>query len=166
MASGDSLLILHPYNNQPPSSNFATLDQRNGHVVMDFDPATDEAAIFSAIMPRAYAGGGLTVYIHYAMSSAESGDVVWEAYFERVGDAQQDIDSDGFAALQYVTDTVPGTSGYVTIAAITFTDGAQMDSIAVGEGFRLKIARDADSTNDTDDATGDSELWAVEIKEP
>ncbi|NIQ10453.1 MAG: hypothetical protein GWO10_16275, partial [candidate division Zixibacteria bacterium] len=49
----------------------------------------------------------------------------------------------------------------VDIVNVTFTDGADMDSIAVGEGFRMKITRDA--TNDT--ATGDAELRFVEIKE-
>jgi hypothetical protein len=65
--------------------------------------------------------------------------------------------------VQAVTDAAPGTSGYVTIASIAFTDGAQMDSVAAGEGFRLSVIRDADNGSDT--MTGDAELWAVEIKE-
>jgi len=44
---------------------------------------------------------------------------------------------------------------------VAFTDGAQMDSVAVGELFRIKVTRDAAS----DDAAGDAELHAVEIKE-
>lgn len=165
MASGNTLLMFRPYDNQPPASNFATLDARNQHPTLDFDDTTDESAVFSAILPRAYAGNGLTIYIHYAMTSATSANVVWEAAFERVGDSQQDIDSDGFEAANYVQDAVPATSGYVTVAVITFTNGADMDSVAVGEGFRLKISRDANSTNATDDATGDAELLWVEVKE-
>ena len=89
-------------------------------------------------------------------------DIDWDVAFERVGDAQQDIDSDGFAAVQSVDNTtVPGTSGHVDIVSIAFTDGAQMDSIAVGEYFRMKVTRDAVS----DTATDDAELIAVEIKE-
>ena len=57
------------------------------------------------------------------------------------------------------------TSEVLEIASIAFTDGAQMDSMAVGEKFRLKISRDADSTNDTDDMAGDAELHMVEIRE-
>jgi len=165
MASGDTLLQFGPYSNEPPASNYATLDTRNQHPVLDFDAAADEGAVFSAVMPQHYAGTtGVTVYIHWAASSATSGDTVWEASFERVGTAL-DIDADSFAAIQYVADTCSGTSGIVQIAAIAFTDGAQMDSIAVGEKFRLKISRDADSTNDTDDMAGDAELVAVEIRE-
>jgi hypothetical protein len=165
MASGNTLLIFHAYSNEPPASNFATLDTRNLHPVLDFDASTDESAVFGAVMPRGYAGNGVTLYIHYAMTSATSGYVVWEAAFERIGDEQQDIDSDSFAATNYVQDTVPTTSGNVGIATITFTNGADMDSVAAGEGFRLKVVRDADSTNATDDATGDAELFWIEVKE-
>ena len=56
--------------------------------------------------------------------------------------------------------TVPGTSGLVDIVNVTFTDGADMDSVAVGELFRLKVARDI-----ADTAVGDIELHALEIKE-
>lgn len=162
MATGDTLLVFTPLNNEPPSSNFATLDTRNLHPVLDFDASTNESAVFSGIMPRHYSGGGATVYIHYVMSTATSGDIDWDVSFERIGDQQQDIDSDGFAAVNSVDNTtVPGTSGNVDIVSVAFTDGADMDSVAVGEGFRLKVTRDAAS----DTAAGDAELTAVEIKE-
>lgn len=163
MASGDTLLIFTPLNNEPPSSNPATLDTRNQHPVLDFDDSTNESAVFSAVMPRNYAGTtGVTVYIHYAMASAEADTIDWDVAFERIGDQQLDIDGDGFAAANSVDNTtVPGTSGLVDIVNVTFTDGADMDSVAVGEGFRLKVTRDASS----DDATGDAELVFVEIKE-
>lgn len=162
MASGNSLLFFVPLHNEPTTSNFATFDTRNQHSILDFDDTTDEGAVFKAIMPQNYAGGGVTVYIHWC-AVATTGNVIWNAAFERVSPEYQDIDSDGFAAVQAVTDAAPGTSGYVTIASIAFTDGAQMDSVAAGEGFRLKITRDADNGSDT--MTGDAELWAVEIRE-
>ncbi len=113
-------------------------------------------------MPQHYGGGGVTVYLHYAMTSAVSGDVDWDAAFERIGDQQQDLDADGFAAVQSVDNTtVPGTSGLVDVVSIAFTDGAQMDSVAVGEAFRLQVTRDAAS----DTASGDAELVAVELRE-
>ena len=163
MASGDTLLIFTPLHNEPPATNPATLDTRNQHPVLDFDATTNEDAVFSAVMPRSYAATtGLTVYIHYAMSSATSGDVDWDVAFERIGDQQLDIDADSFAAVQSVDNTtVPGTSGLVDIVSVAFTDGAQMDSVAVGEGFRVKVTRDAAS----DTATGDAEVLFVEIKE-
>jgi len=162
MATGDTLLIFSPQSNEPPTTNFATLDTRNNHLVLDFDGTTNESVVFSSVMPRSYAGGGLTVYIHYAMTSAISGDIDWDVSFERIGDQQQDIDSDGFAAVNSTDNiTVPATSGFVDIITVTFTDGADMDSIAIGESFRIKITRDAVSGT----ATGDAELIKVEIKE-
>ena len=163
MASGDTLLTFHPFNNEPPAANYATLDLRNIHPVLDFDKGTDESMVFSAIMPRNYAGGGITVYIHWSADGVTANDVIWDVSFERIGDGQQDVDSDGFAAVQSVTDTAPGTDGFVTIANVAFTNGAQMDSVAVGELFRLKITRDADNGSDNLDA--DAELHAIELKE-
>lgn len=162
MASGNTLVTFSPLHNEPPATNPATLDTRNGHPCIDFDAATNEDAVFSAIMPQHYAGGGVTVYIHYAMSSAESGDVDWDVAFERIGDQQQDIDADGFAAVQSVDNTtVPATSGLVDVVSVAFTNGAQMDSVAAGELFRLKVTRDAAS----DTAAGDAELLGCEIRE-
>lgn len=163
MASGDTLLQWGAYANEPPSSNYATLDTRNQHPVLDFDGGTNESAVFSGVMPQHYAGTtGVTVYIHYAMSTDTSNDIDWDAAFELVGDQQQDIDSDGFAAVNSTDNTtVPGTSGNVDIISIAFTDGADMDSVTAGDGFRLKITRDAAS----DTATGDAELRWVELRE-
>lgn len=162
MASGDTLAVFTPHNNAPPSSNAATFGLRNQHLVLNFDDTTNESAVLPFVMPRHYDGGGVTVYIHYAMASATSGDVDWDTAFERIGDQQQDIDSDGFAAAQSVDNTtVPGTSGNVDIVSVNHSDGAQMDSLAVGEGGRVKITRDAAS----DTASGDAQILFVEIKE-
>jgi hypothetical protein len=162
MAAGNTLLIFHPYNNEPPASNFATLDMRNLHPCLDFDAATNESAVFSGVMPQHYAGGGVTVCLHYAMSSAVANTVDWDVAFERIGDGQLDIDADSFADANSVDDTtVPSTCGYVDVVSIAFTNGADMDSVAAGELFRLKVTRDAAS----DDAAGDAELVAVEIRE-
>lgn len=162
MASGDTLLIFSPYNNEPPSSNYATLDSRNQHPTLDFDPTTNESAVFSSIMPQVYAANGVDVLIHYAMSSATAGDIDWDVAFERIGDQQQDLDVDGFAAAQSTNNTtVPATSGLVDIVTVSFADGAEMDSIEIGDSFRIKITRDAGS----DTAAGDAELVKVEIRE-
>lgn len=163
MASSDTLLQFSPLHNEPPSSNAATFDSRNGHFCLDFDASTNEYAIFSAIMPQHYAGTtGVTVYIHYAMSSAVADTVDWDAEFERIGDQQLDVDGDSFAAANSVDNTtVPGTAGLVDVVSIAFLDGADMDSVAAGELFRLRISRDAVN----DDATGDAELYGIEIRE-
>ena len=166
MASGETLFPFHPFNNEPPSSNPATPDLRNQHPVLDFNDTTDEEAVFSGIMPQAYSDGGITVLIHYSATTATSGNVVWQVALERVGDQQQDVDSDDFAAFQSSgAVAVPSTSGLVDIISINFSSGAQMDSVTAGEKFRLKARRDADDTSATDSVSGDIELHAVEIRE-
>lgn len=162
MASGNTLCVFTALQNEPPASNYATFDTRNGHPVLDFDTTTQEAAIFTGVLPRHYGGGGITVYLHYAMTSATTGTCGWDVAFERIGNGSQDIDSDGFATAQTVTAvTVDGTSGNVDIVNVAITDGANIDSIAAGEAFRLRVRRDV--ANDT--AAGDAELIAVELKE-
>lgn len=164
MASGDTLVVFTPLNNESPSSDYATFDIRNRHPVLDFDDTTNESAVFSSVMPRHYGGNGVTVYIHYAMSIATSPDTVdWDVSFERIGNGQQNLDTDsGWGSVKSIDNsTVPGTIGLVDIVFIAFSDGAEMDSIAVGEGFRIKITRDQAN----DDSSGDAELVFVEIKE-
>lgn len=73
-----------------------------------------------------------------------------------------DIDSDSFATAQVVTAvTVPGTSGQVLAMSINISDGANMDNLAAGELFRLRVRRDV--ANDT--AAGDAELLRVALVE-
>ncbi len=161
MAAGNTLYVWKPQANEPPASNFATLDTRNGHLVLDFDATTQETAIFSGVMPQHYTGGGITVIVYWSASSATIGTIGWDATFERT--TGQDIDSDGFATAQTVSAaTVPATNGEVTSSSVTVTAGPSgTDSIAAGEAFRLRIRRDV--ANDT--ASGDAELWGVEIRE-
>ena len=80
-------------------------------------------------MPQHYTGTtGVTVYIHYAMTSATSGDIDWDVSFERIGDQQLDIDADSFAAANSIDNTtVPGTAGNVDVVSVAFTNGDDMD---------------------------------------
>lgn len=161
MASGNTLLILGPLGNEPPASNYATLDTRNGHPVLDFDPTTQETAIWSAIMPRNYSGGGITVYVHWT-SDSTTNTVGWDVSLERNTDGGDDIDSDSFATAQTVTAaTVPGTSGVPKVTNVAITNGANMDSVAAGDAFRLRVRRDVAG----DSSAGDAQLLMVEVKE-
>jgi hypothetical protein len=163
MASGNTLITLNPYNNEPPAATYATLDIRNGHPCLDFDAAADEIAIFTAIMPRIYGGAGVTVYLHLTDTNDTNAahKSYWDVSFERM--TAQDIDADGFAAVQSGNIAPNGTSGIPVVLSIGFTDGAQMDSVAAGELFRIMVTRDAN--NGSDDWANDAELLAIEIKE-
>lgn len=168
MASGDTLVVFTPLQNEPPSTNYATLDLRNGVAVLDFDAATDEEAVFAGFMPRHYDGGGVTVTIGWMATdtTVTPHNCVWQAAFLSVTDDLDDLDTKAFAAFQSTGAVAePTASGEVGYDTITFTNGAQMDSVAAGEYFRFKVRRDADDTSATDNLTDDAELVFVEIKE-
>lgn len=165
MASGNIISVFAPLANEPPATIYATNDTRNSHPVLDFDGAADEEAVWTGYLPAYYAGGGLTVDTWWAFTSATSGSLRVQAAVERMDVSSLDTDADSFAAFQSAGGTAPGTSGQVIKVTVTFTDGAQMDSVAVGELYRLKIRRDADGTSGTDDIATDAELFMVVVKE-
>jgi len=114
-------------------------------------------------MPRHYGGGGLTVTIGWMATSATTGDVVWDAALKSVTDDADDLDTKAFAAVNSATDTTASASGEVAYTTVTFTDGADMDSVAAGEYFQFYLNRDANNGSDT--MTGDAELVFIEIRE-
>lgn len=165
MASGDTLFVFTAGMGIPPTSSAAaTPDRRgyDGHVIFDFDATTQEYLDFEGLMPQAYDGGGVTINYYYMMSSATTGGVVMSAAFERKGTAD-DLDSTQFAAANSASSTVPGTSGYTGSGTITFTDGADMDSVAAGDPFRLRASRVTGDGSDT--ASGDLEFVVFHAKE-
>lgn len=163
MASNDTLAIFTPQSNQPPSTNYATFNTRNGHLVLEFDTTTQETAIFAGVMPRNYSDTtGVTVYVAWMAASATANTGGWDVSLERDADAGDDMDADSWATAQTITAaTVPATSGVVKITSVAITKGANMDSIVAGDPFRIRIRRDV--ANDT--AAGDLQLLSVEVKE-
>jgi len=163
MASGDTLLVFTAEGAGFPATNPGTPDTRNNRLVLDFDAATDETVYFLGIMPQHYAGTtGVTVHAHTMASTATTGNFMFEVGFDNL--VAQDADSDGFAANNASgAQATSGTSGIPSIDTITFTDGADMDSVAAGNLFRIRFMRDADNASDT--MAGDLELIALEIRE-
>jgi hypothetical protein len=164
MPSGDTLLIYPPHSNVPPASNPATFDTRNDHLVLDFDDATAESAVFPGIMPRHYSGGGITVLLVGSFTSeiTPANTAVLGGSIERMDDNSLDIDADSFASEKTATVAPRATSGSLTYTNIAFTN-AEIDGLSIGEAFRLKIRRVSTSGSDT--ASGDYELHRVEVRE-
>lgn len=151
--------VFVPTDNQPPASNYATIDTRNSIMVLEFDAATDESAVFVNVMPEAASlGSGLKIRIHWMADTATSGTCRWGVQIERMN---TDEDSDSFDTAATGGSTTNGTSGIITTTEITITT---IDSVAAGEPYRLKVFRDADGTSGTDDMTGDAQLVAVEVR--
>lgn len=157
-AGTKTLAVFTPLDNQPPATAFATLDTRNSVATLDFDAATDEAAVFVGVIPEgAVLTSGIIVRLSWAATSATSGDCVWLVDIEKT--TAHDIDADGYDTAVSGTTTTSGTSGVVNTTAITVTT---IDSVAAGDAFRVRVRRDADDAGDT--MTGDAELIAVEVR--
>lgn len=163
MASGNTLCRFTALSNQPPASSYAQFDVRNGHAVLAFDAAADEVGYFGDTLPRHYSGGGLTVALIWLAASATTGNVVWSVAFERHQDDIDDLDTDSFATANTTTVACASASGEPSYDEIAFTSGAQMDSLAIGESFRLKVQRTGSSGSDT--MAGDAQLLRIEIRE-
>lgn len=163
MASGSSLIPLHPDSFDSPASNSAVRGIRNTTPHIAFDDTTDQGAIWSGlILPYPnYTGGGLRVKVHWRAATATSGSAVWEASLER--QVSQDQDSDGFGAATTASGTANGTSGVETVTNVDLTSGTNMDSVAVSEAFRLLLRRLP--TNGSDNMVGNAEVTMVEICE-
>lgn len=172
--SGDTLLVWTALDNEPPDADYATLDAiltasadepDDVILVLDFDPgATQEFASFSGVMPAHYAGTtGVTLTLMWS-SDATSGNVKWDAAFKSFTVDADDMDSKQYAAVNTATEATASAAGEIQYTDITFTDGADMDSVAAGEYFRLTITRDSADAGDTMNSN-DAELIAVLLTE-
>jgi len=163
MASGNDLCRWNAAEAVPPATNFGALVRRNNHMVVAFDGTTQESVYFEDTLPDTYAGGGLTLTLFLIAASATTGDCVFEGAIERQ-DTGTDLDADSFATAQGSgAVTVAGTAGQTFTATITFTSGANMDSLAAGERFRLLVRRAP--ANASDNVATDVQLTGVRIRE-
>lgn len=163
--SGQTVGMFFPTDNEPPSSNYATFDVRNGHPILVFPDAVVYAAIFTSVLPRRYGGNGLTILINWMNSTTSTNKVCFSATLERMDVGTTDLDTDSFGTQVIDTTGVAAsaTSGIQSQTSIALTTGAQMDSVVAGDCFRLKITRETGQANDTQ--AGDAQIVSIEIKE-
>ncbi len=134
---------------------FPALVQANGSNYpvpgLAYDAAADEAAFFQLVTTD-YGSGNPVLRIFWYADTATTNDVVWGAQIAALtpGDSQ-DIEADGLATAQTVTDAAPGTAGFMVRADLTITN---LDSLAVDDWVTLRLYRDAD--NAADDMAGDA----------
>lgn len=89
-----------------------------------------------------YNGSGITVFFNLLGDAAgASGNVRMQAAVERLQSGTTDTSSTNYAAAQAATCAINATIGVVTTFSIAFTSGAQMDSLAAGEAFRITLQR-------------------------
>lgn len=175
MASGDTLLILRARDFDGTATTGALPGVITGASspaesieILKFDAATDWFADgYNLVMPKHYAGTtGITCVVIWSAASATSGTCRWGLALRKVGDDAEDQDTTAHTYdFNFVGATAPSAAGETSEDNITFTDGADMDSVAAGNMFHLRVTRDADGSGGTDDMTGNSQLQAIHIYE-
>ena len=148
-----------------PVACFATQDDANNSRVLDFDASINKVALFPFVMPRHYDGGGLTLKLGVTSTTA-TGDMSWAFFFKSITAGVDNLNNVGEdpSALKMFAAPNFNTAFDAAEEETTFTDGADMDSIAVGEFFLLLLMRDAqDGTND--DMAADAEFVFLEMRE-
>ena len=171
MASG--AVVVQVNQIVPPATAFATFGTRAGASTpaeqvpfWAFDAAADEFLDFYCTL-EGYAGGGLTFRLASMAATATTGGALIALAIRRIADDAEDVD----VAQDYAT--TPGynevripcasASGEFTYDTITFTNGADMDNLAEGEDFILRMRRrGTDNTASTgDDMAGDFQLVSL-----
>lgn len=152
---------LAPDGAQFLASSFPQLVKNNGSnfpvLGLAYDATADEAA-FWCLEAVNYGSGNLTLDLFWYADTASSGNVSWEAQITAItpNTDSTDVETDSLATLNHVGDAHLGTVGQrLHQCTITISN---TDSIAAGDLVWIRVARDADGTNNTDDMTGDAIL--------
>lgn len=167
MASGDivgsiiQVMIPGSSGAQPaPRTSGSTPTERV--VLYQFDATAIEYLDFLVEISK-YAAGGFTVKLKWSAASATTGVVHWDGAFHRLADDTVDFDTAFTYVYNAVEPTTATVSGEVDYASMTFTDGADSDSVANNELCLFRLRRDP--TAAADNMTGDAELWSILITE-
>jgi hypothetical protein len=170
MASGNHLFTLLPMSSSPSATVAAQLDIIVGtsspvewFPVLAFDTTTVEYADWHGlIMPPHYSGGGLTCSIR-SSAGATTGTLQWAIALRAIADDAEDLDTTAQTYDYNVINiaTLASAIGELTYDNITFTSGADMDSVAAGDSFTLRLRRDTGS----DTLATDAYIHSIRITE-
>lgn len=100
-----------------------------------------------------YGGGGLTIKFEVLRTSAgAAATYIFEAAIRRINTGTEDLGASHTYDYNAVTVTIPAgppNAGIPMAGTITFTDGADMDSLASGEACVLRFRRNGGTATDT-----------------
>ena len=167
MASGAVVVLVHSI--MPPATSGAAFTVRVGGSspaeqvpVYAFDAAADEYLDFYCTLVG-YAGGGLTFTLTSMAATATTGGALVALAIRRIQDDAEDVDTAQTYDYNEVRIPCASASGEYSYDTITFTNGADMDNLANGDDFILRLRRrGSDSTASTgDDMAGDWQVVSV-----
>jgi hypothetical protein len=171
MASGDLLQVFWAEDGLPLESSAATLgfllvastDEPDDLIpLLDFDSGALEYMDWKGVMPNHYAGGGVTATVWW-LSSTTGSNVRWDGRFKSFTDDVDLVTTKAYAAVQSVSSPAPSAAGEMVGDGIVFTNGSQMDSVAVNEPFMFRLNRDPVHADDVHGA--DARLYCIILRE-
>ena len=137
-----------------PAGNFPRIVQAVGTNFpvpgLLFDAATDQEA-FLTFKAVDYGTGNLTLDLEWYAENASANNIVWEANISAytLNSTDGSIEADALATLNFVQDThLATTAKRLHTCQIALSN---LDSLAADDRVTLRVARDADGTNATDD---------------
>lgn len=151
--------ILKPLDADRNGANVAAKTDTTGtnfdYATLDFDATTQEHADWVLWSDTFY--NSETIYIDIIWkAAATSGNVIWQANLRGIADGEQWDGSLG--SDNYISDVPAGTTEYMNKCSITIAT----TGLSPSDGTIIRISRDADSTNGTDDMAGDAKfLFAI-----
>lgn len=128
----------------------------NATKVLLFDAVADNSTNFIGIVPSGIClQSGIIAKVYWAAGNND-GNVIWGASFEKCNTS---ILSDSFSSVTSATTT---TNPSVFIPSVTNLNCTNIDGVAGGDLFRVRVMRDADNVGDT--MTGDAALLMLELQ--
>lgn len=143
--------------NPAAATNYGVWTTRNFIPVLGFNDTTSYSSFFIGVCPPgAILTSGIVVRIKWMAATATTLKTVWGCSFERMN-TDEDADSFDTEDTDSATATTcSGTSGIMVESVVTCT---HIDSMTVGDAYRLKIARKVADANDT--MVGDAQVVTV-----
>ena len=167
MASGAVVVLINGM--MPPATAGASFGVRAGGSTpaeqvpyYAFDAAADEYLDVYCTLIN-YGGGGLTFRLTSMAATATTGGALIALAIRRLADDAKDVDVSQTYDYNEVRIPCASASGELTYDTITFTNGANMDNLATGEDFILRMRRrGTDNTASTgDDMAGDLQVIRI-----
>jgi len=127
-----------------------------------FGTSTAEYILTDFVLPQNYVGTPV-LNVYYKMTTGIANEITWGVAVAAIssGDAT-DLDADAFVSTGAVaTVTVPGTAGYMEVAAIAISTGTHDDGMVAGDHVNFLFFRD--SQVPATDADSDAEFLGADF---
>jgi hypothetical protein len=139
-----------------------------GYETLSYDTAVVQTAYFGGILPDKYGGGGITVEIMYAGSLSNpdpnggAATVEMSVTWERATPVLDSLNANSYGT-EIVTVSTPASLAWFLRSSVHVFTPAQLDSLGVGDGFRVRVRRNTGSVDD--DYAGAVNVWLIRVFE-